>query len=125
MSKHANITHDQTYIFEDLVFTSPLLKKEVKLGHAGIVDHFIYFVNTDKNNKLFFWYKAIIANTSARRQHAALPPTQYHLLVASRSKNKRAIYRNAYLRKKYWWHFMKKGQLNGPIEGKGKGPARR
>ena len=37
----------QTQIFEELVpSVLPLLKEHIRLGHAGIVDHSIYFIDT-------------------------------------------------------------------------------
>ena len=61
---------------------SPLLKKHVRLGHAGIVDHSVDLSIPDfkkaqkkewteaiKNSKIL--YKCITANTSVIWQHAA------------------------------------------------------
>uniref|UniRef100_UPI003AF75E68 hypothetical protein n=1 Tax=Thiolapillus sp. TaxID=2017437 RepID=UPI003AF75E68 len=61
---------------------SPLLKKHIRLGHAGIVDHYVDLSTPDfkktikkewteaiKNCKIL--YKCITANTSVIWQHAA------------------------------------------------------
>ena len=79
-TKHKNIGHK---IFEELVTSvSPLLKKHIRLGHAGIVDHSVDLSIPDlkksikkewteaiKNSKIL--YKCITANTSVAWQHAA------------------------------------------------------
>ena len=77
---YTNIGHN---IFEELVpLVSPLLKKHIRLGHAGIVDHSVNLSIPDfkksikkewteaiKNLKIS--YKCITANTSVILQHAA------------------------------------------------------
>ena len=77
---YTNIGHK---IFEELVpLVSPLLKKHIRLGHAGIVDHSVDLSIPDfkksikkkrteaiKNSKIL--YKCITANTSVIWQHAA------------------------------------------------------
>ena len=78
-----NIHKHRHKIFEELVpSVSPLLKKHIRLGHAGIVDHSVDFSIPDfkksikkewtearKNSKIL--YKCITANTSVIWQHAA------------------------------------------------------
>ena len=61
-----NIHKHQTQNFEELVpLVSPLLKKHIKLGHAGIVDHSIdlsipdfkkYKKGMDRSNKKILKY---------------------------------------------------------------------
>ena len=79
---YTNIGHK---IFEELVLSvSPLLKKHIRLGHAGIVDHSVDLSIPDlkkkkhkkrngqkqlKNYKIS--YKCTTANTSVIWQHAA------------------------------------------------------
>ena len=71
-------------MFEELVSSvSPLLKKQMRLGHAGIVDHSVDLsiqnfkkVYKKRNGqkqkkKIKILYKCITANTSAKWQHAA------------------------------------------------------
>ena len=65
-------------IFEEVVpSVSPLLKKHVRLGHAGIVDHSvdlsIPIFKKYKKEAIFYIsiYICITANTSAIWQHAA------------------------------------------------------
>ena len=79
-----NIHKHRTQNFEELVpSVSPLLKKHIRLGHAGIVDHYVDLSILDfltkgikkewteaiKNSKTI--YKCITANTSVIWQHAA------------------------------------------------------
>ena len=77
---YTNIGHK---IFEELVpSVSSLLKKHTRIGHAGIVDHYVDLSIPDlkksikkegteaiKNSKIL--YKCITANTSVIWQHAA------------------------------------------------------
>ena len=78
---YTNIGHK---IFEELVpLVSPLLKKHIRLGHAGIVDHSVdlsipdfFFLKYKKgmdrsNKKSKILYKCITANTSVIWQQAA------------------------------------------------------
>ena len=81
-TKQTNIGHK---IFEEYVpSVSPLLKKHIRLGHAGIVDHSVdlsipdfffkkYKKGMDRSNKKNseILYKCITANTSVIWQHAA------------------------------------------------------
>ncbi|WP_419595907.1 hypothetical protein [Thiolapillus sp.] len=87
-----NIQKHQTQIFEELVpSVSPLLKKHIRLGHAGIVDHSVDLSIPDlkksikkewteaiKNSKIL--YKCITANT----------PTNCLLLTAKQEPYKKA-----------------------------------
>ena len=80
-----NIHKHRTQIFEELVpSVSLLLKKHIRLGHAGIVDHSVDlsipdFLKSIKKKKewteaikiLKLLYKCIIANTSVIWKHAA------------------------------------------------------
>ena len=96
----ANIKHTHTNIRiffpEELVLLIlPLLKAHTRLGHAGIVDQSVEFINTrlkkeknkekmDRHNvkkKKKKLYKCIMANTSAVWQQAA--HTTYQLLSPS------------------------------------------
>ena len=48
LRKHKTYIHKhQTQIFEELVPSIlPLLKEHIRLGHAGIVDHSVSFIDT-------------------------------------------------------------------------------
>ena len=71
----------------------------MRLGHAGIVDHFVSFIDTRLKKNIerkwtdtillfFMLYKCIMANTSAIWQQAA--HTNYHLLGAQQEPYKKA-----------------------------------
>ena len=77
---YTNIGHK---IFEELVLSvSPLLKKHIRLGHPGIMDHSVdlsipdlkkrikkEWTEATKSSRIL--YKCITANTSVTWQHAA------------------------------------------------------
>ena len=87
-------TSDTNFWSELVPSTLPLIKKKkhVRLGHTGIVDHSIWFIDTkekyknglDRNNvkkSKIILYKGIMANTSAKQHHTA--HTTYQLLSPS------------------------------------------
>ena len=80
---HKTYTNTKQKFFEELVpLVLPLLKKLIRLGHAGIVDHSVdlpipdFFLKYEKgmdtsNKKEKKLYKCITANTSVIWQQAA------------------------------------------------------
>ena len=76
----------------------PLLKKHIRLGHAGIVDHsvdlsipdFKKSIKKDWTKGIRKAYKCITANTSAIWQHAAHTPTNLLFLAAKQEPYKKA-----------------------------------
>ena len=92
---YTNVTHQ---IFEELVpLVLPLLKKHIKLGHAGILDHSVDLSIPDKkvfkkgmdrtNKKLKILCKWITTNMSAIWQQQ---PNNLLLLAAKQEPYKKA-----------------------------------
>ena len=101
-----NIHKHRTSNFRRLVpSVSHLLKKHIKLGHAGIVDHSVDLSTPDfkksikkrmdrsnkKNSKIL--YKCITANTVSYGSMLHIPPTNCLLLTAKQEQP----YKKAYL----------------------------